>query len=94
MCVGWLSAYSLVYPPSPNIYIGWVGVSWQRHSKTCCPLRGLDNQGTVLFYFGGRPQLVVELDPLYEVKNLYSAQGNCSYDVVFKVRHPRGSYIQ
>ena len=28
----------------------------------------------IVFFFGGRPQLVVELDHLCEVKNLYSAQ--------------------
>ena len=40
-------------------------------------LRELDNQGTVFaLFFGGRPQLVVELDHLCEVKNLYSAHRN------------------
>ena len=43
-------------------------------------------------FFGGRPQLVVELEHLCEVNNLYSAQGNWSHHIVFKVRHPRGSY--
>ena len=61
-------------PPSPCIYIGCVRVGWQRHCcKTCRSLRELDNQGTIFFFFGGRPQLVVELDRLCEV-NLYSAQ--------------------
>ena len=43
------------------------------------PLREVPNQGTVVFlffsiYFGGRPQLVVELGNLCQFKNLYSAQ--------------------
>ena len=52
-------------------------------------------QGTVFYFIfrGGGPQLVVELDHLCEVKNLYSAKGNGSYHVVYMVRHPRGSYI-
>ena len=37
-------------------YIGWVGVGWQRHCRTCRSLRELDNQGTYFFFcfFGGR----------------------------------------
>ena len=31
------------------ICIGWVGVGWQRHCKTCRSLHELDNQGTYLF---------------------------------------------
>ena len=46
----------------PPLYIGWVGVGWRRHCKTCRSIRELDNQGTVFCFFGGRPQLVVELD--------------------------------
>ena len=65
-----------VTPPLPRLfYLGWVGVGWQRHCRTCRSLRELDNQGTS-FFFGGHPQLVVELDHLCEVHNLYSAQGN------------------
>ena len=45
------------------------------------------------FFSGGRPLLVVDLDHLCEVINLYSAQGNLSYHVVFMVRHSRDSYI-
>ena len=40
-------------------------------------VRELDNQRTVLvffFFFGGRSQLVVELDGLCKVNNIYSAQ--------------------
>ena len=63
-------------PPPPLFYIGWVGVGWQRHCKTCHSLRELDNQGTVFLcvFFGGRPQPVIELDHLCEVKNIYFAQ--------------------
>ena len=60
-------------PPSPY-YIGWVGVGWQRHCQTCRSLREPDTQGTASLFFGGRSQLVVELDRLCEVNNLYSAQ--------------------
>ena len=54
-----------------------------------------DNQGTAFFsfFFGGRSQLVVELDDLCEVNNLYSTQVGMIYHVVFMVRHPRGSYM-
>ena len=38
-------------------------------------------------------RMVVLSYHLGEVNNLYSAQGNCSYHVVFMVRHPRGSYV-
>ena len=38
-------------PPRSSLYIGWVGVHWQRHCKTCRSLRELDNQGTVFFVF-------------------------------------------
>ena len=58
---------------TPPPYIDRVGVGWQRHCETCRSPRELDNQGT-FFVFGGHPQLVVELDDLCEVKNLYSAQ--------------------
>ena len=51
-------------------HIGRVGVGWQRHDKTCRSLRELDSPGTVFFFFGDHPQLVVELDHLCEVKNL------------------------
>ena len=58
--------HAIEYTPSPP-YIGWVSVGWQRHCKTCRKLRNLGNQGTFFFFlFGGRPQLVVELDPLCE----------------------------
>ena len=71
--------------PPPLLYIGWVGVGWQRHSKTRRSLREVDNQGTVFFLFrggGSRPQRVVELDHLCEVNNLVrSAHGNLSYHV-------------
>ena len=44
-------------PQSPPyiifICIGWVGVGWQRHCKTCRSPRELDDQGTNIF-FGGR----------------------------------------
>ena len=63
-------------PPPPLFCIGWVGVGWQRHCITCRSLRELDNQSAVFCFFGGRPKLVVELDHLCEVKNLYSTQGN------------------
>ena len=67
----------LTPPPRPPIlYMGWVGVGWQRHSKTCRSPLELDNQGSVCFFFGGRPQLVFELDHLCEVNNLCFAQGN------------------
>ena len=103
-CMQWFYQRDNQAPPLPrpfkkNIYlvyiifhIGWVGVGRQRHCKTCRSLRALDNQGTA-FFLGGRLQLVVELDHLCEVKNLYSAQGECSYHVVFMVRHPRGNFI-
>ena len=61
-------------PPIYYAYTGWVGVGWQRHCKTCRSLLELDNQGTSLS-FGGRSQLVVELDHLCGVVTLYSAQG-------------------
>ena len=64
------------YAPPPLLYIGWVGVGWQRHCKTCRSLRELDNQGTVFCFFGGRPHLVVELDHLCEVNDIYSAQAS------------------
>ena len=68
-----------LYNP-PLFYIGWFGVGWQRHCRTCRSLRELDNQGTVFlsFFFLWRSPtaVVVELDHLCEVKNLYSAQGN------------------
>ena len=54
----------------PLLFIGWIGVGWQRHCKTCRSLRELDDQGSVFFFFfvfGGRLQLVVELDHLCEV---------------------------
>ena len=35
----------------PLFYLGWVGVGWQRHCKTCRSLRELDNQGTVFCLF-------------------------------------------
>ena len=38
-----------LYTP-PLFYIGWVGVRWHRHCKTCRSLRELDNQGTILFF--------------------------------------------
>ena len=71
-----LRAYHFFNPP-PLLYIGWVGVGWQRHFKICRSLRELDNQGTAFFssfFFGGRSQLVVELNRSCEVNNLYSAQ--------------------
>ena len=54
---------SLSYPaPAPyTLLVGWVGVGWQRHCKTCRLLIEIDNQGTD-FVFGGRSQLVVKLD--------------------------------
>ena len=73
-------------PPPPIYTVGWVGFGWQRqrhYYKTCRLLRELDYQdGTSTHFFfggggiGGRPQLVVELEHLCEVKNLYSAQGS------------------
>ena len=63
-------AKAIFHPfPPPTIYqVGWVGVGWQRHYKTCRSLLELNNQGTVFFLIGGHPQLVVELDHLCEVK--------------------------
>ena len=60
--------------------LGWVGVGWQRHYKTCRSLRELDNQPTVLF--GHRSQLAIELDILCGVENLHSSQRGLSYHVV------------
>ena len=64
--------------PLPFDIIGRLGVGWQRHCKTCCSIRDLDNQDTLFsFYFfvffGGLPQVVVVLDHLGEV-DVYSAQ--------------------
>ena len=73
---GHMAGFSLPPPDTPPpIYIGRVGVGCQRHCKTCRSLGELDNQGTVVF-FGDRSKLVVQLDNLCEVKNLYSAQEN------------------
>ena len=81
--------------PSPP-HLLYVGVGWQRHCKACPPLLELDSRGTaylfIYLFFAGRSQLVVELDRLCEVKNLYSAQGEGSYHVGFMVRRPKGSY--
>ena len=62
-------------PPPPTIfYIGWIGVGWQPHCKTCRCLLELDNQGTVFCFCclrsvtaGGRKH------HLCGVENLYSA---------------------
>ena len=53
----------------------------------------LDNQGTVVFSFcfGGRSQLAIESHILCTVRNIFSAQGGCSYLAVFMVGHLRGS---
>ena len=68
-----LSTYQVqidnILSPSPLLYIGWVGVGWQRHGETCRSLRELDNQGT-FFFFLAVAQLVVELDRLCVVNNL------------------------
>ena len=56
--------------------IGWAGVGWQLHCKTCRSLHELNRQGTLFFFFfGGQSQLAVELDHLCGVANVYSAQG-------------------
>ena len=73
-------------------YIGWVGVLWQRHCKTCRSLHELGQQGTV--FFGGRSQLAVELDHLRGVETfLLRTRGLVVSRSVNMVRHPRGSYI-
>ena len=38
-------------PPLFYTSIDLVGVGWQRHCRTCCSLRELDNQGIVFFFF-------------------------------------------
>ena len=45
------------------VCVGWVGVDWQRHCKTCRSLIEPDNQGTHRFvlFFWRSPQLAVEL---------------------------------
>ena len=48
---------------------------------------------TFFLNFWRSPQLVVEVNLLCGVENLYSAQGECSDRVVLMVRHPRGCYI-
>ena len=55
----------------------------------------MPHRGTVfVFVFGGRPQLVVELDHSFEVKNLYSAQVRMIVSrSVYGNRHPRGNDI-
>ena len=54
-------------PPPPA---GWVGVGWQRHCKVCRSLRELlGTQCTVVFVFGDRSQLVMEVDHSWEVKD-------------------------
>ena len=66
-----------VFPPPPLLFLGWVGVGWQRHCKPCRSLLELQTTRVLLlffFLFCGRSQLVVELDHLCEVKNLYAAQ--------------------
>ena len=35
--------------PPPLLYVGWVGVVWQRHCKTCRSLVELDCKGTAFF---------------------------------------------
>ena len=40
-------------PPWPILYIGRVGVGWQRHCKTCRSLHELDHQGTVFWLCSG-----------------------------------------
>ena len=79
-----LAAMPLRQLPSPDklvteyhcIYLGWIGVGWQRHCKTYRSIRELDNQGTqrfVLFFLS--LQLAVELDHLCGVESLYTVQG-------------------
>ena len=68
--------HGLTFSPPPryirSVYIGLVGGDWQRCCKT---LRELDNQDTVCVFFGGRSQLAIDLDYLFGVENLGSAQG-------------------
>ena len=71
-----LTASHPLRSPFSTLYLGRVGVGWQRHCRTCRSLLELDSQGTVLFCsFGGRSQLAVQLDHLCWVETFYSAQG-------------------
>ena len=75
------------------IYVGWVGVGWQRHCKTCRSLRELDYQGTYLFFAvdatGGRVRSFVRGgEPLLLTRGMIG-----SLSVYGTVRHPRGNYV-
>ena len=47
----WRRRHSPHRAPPLLLYIGWVGVGWQRHCKTYHSRRELDNQGTAFFVF-------------------------------------------
>ena len=94
-------APTLAAPP-PGLCPQEVGLASVGNDTVECAahrsLRELDNQGTAFFsplFFSWRSPTAGRrvIDHLCEVKNLYSARGNRSCHVVFKERHPRGSYI-
>ena len=81
------NATFLFVPPPPYIiylvhrisyiYIGWVGVGWQRRCKIRLSLRELDSQGTVflLIVFLAVTTAGGQFRSLLCGGNLYSAQG-------------------